>query len=125
MKTIQYSALPAFDKDFKKLKKRFITLDKDFEIMKRSAIEVYHLKNIPTPAVVKMEGFCSDKYDSMKVRKFSCMALKGRGSASGIRVIYVFETESCKATFVEIYFKGDKENEDKERLKVFLDGFNS
>ena len=120
MTTIQYSNLSVFDKDFKKLKKKFNTLDKDFEIMKRSVIEVYHLKNIQTPAVVKMEGFCSDKYDSIKVRKFSCMALKGRGAASGIRVIYVFEAESCKVTFVEIYFKGDKENEDKERLKMFL-----
>ncbi|MCL1971386.1 MAG: hypothetical protein FWG57_00125 [Endomicrobia bacterium] len=123
--TIQYNTLPVFDKDFKKLKKKYNTLDKDFEIMKRSVIEVYHLKNIPTPAVVKIEGFCSDKYDSMKVRKFSCMAMKGKGSASGIRVIYVFEEGSYKVTFVEIYYKGNKENEDRERLREFLSSFDS
>ena len=125
MKTIQYNTLPVFDKDFKKLKKKYNSLDEDFENMKLDVLEVYHLKNIPTPAVVKIEGFCSDKYDSMKVRKFSCMAMKGKGSASGIRVIYVFEEENCKVTFVEIYYKGDKENEDRERLKAFLSSFDS
>ena len=120
MKTIQYNTLPVFDKDFKKLKKKYNSLDEDFENMKLDVLEVYHLKNIPTPAVVKIEGFCSDKYDSMKVRKFSCMAMKGKGSASGIRVIYVFEEDGCKVTFVEMYYKGDKENEDRERPKAFL-----
>jgi hypothetical protein len=117
---IRYNALPAFDKDFKKLHKRFSTLDRDFEIMKRGVIEVCHLQNIKTPAAVKIEGFCCERYLSMKVRKFSCMALKGRGSASGLRVVYVFEPENYNVTFIEIYFKSDKENEDKDRLKAFL-----
>jgi mRNA-degrading endonuclease RelE of RelBE toxin-antitoxin system len=118
---IQYNTLSSFDKDFKKLHKKFKTLDEDFAIMKKNVIEVYHLKNIQTNAVVKIEGFCSESYNSMKVRKFTSMSLKGRGAASGLRVIYVFENCTCKVTFIEIYFKQDKENEDRDRLKNFID----
>ena len=40
------------------------------------------------------------------------MTLKGRGAASGIRVIFVWEESKRQVTFIEMYFKGDKENED-------------
>ena len=54
------------------------------------------------------------------MRKFSCQSLKGRGSASGIRVIFIWEEETRKITFIEIYFKADQANENKERLQKFI-----
>lgn len=69
---------------------------------------------------VKMEGFGGKNVQSYKVRKFACKALKGRGSNSGLRVIYVYQPELNKITFIEIYFKSDQENKNKERLKIFL-----
>ena len=48
------------------------------------------------------------------------MALKGRGAASGIRVIFVWEEELRKITFIEMYFKADQENEDRVRLTKFI-----
>lgn len=34
-KTINYSSIPEFEKDFKKLEKRYRTLSEDFENMKK------------------------------------------------------------------------------------------
>lgn len=113
--------IPEFDKDFKKLLKRFKTLETDFETMKKYSIETFYDKGIPTKAFVPIEGMCGEDFISNKVRKFSCLSLKGRGSASGIRVIFVWEEDIRNVTFVEIYFKGDKKNEDRERLQRFID----
>ena len=120
MPPINYCSTPEFDKDFKRLLKRFRTLKEDFEIMKKAAIETYHLLNIQTQSIVTIQNFCGQNYLSMKVRKMACKSLKGKGVQSGLRVIYVYEPQKEKITFVEIYYKQDQENEDKERLKKLL-----
>jgi mRNA-degrading endonuclease RelE of RelBE toxin-antitoxin system len=117
---ISYETIPEFNKDFKSLLKRFKSLEKDFENMKKYTLEIYYEKGQPTTAFVPIDGFCSENYTSNKVRKFSCMTLKGRGAASGIRVIFVWEENKRKVTFIEMYFKGDKENENRERLSNFV-----
>jgi hypothetical protein len=55
-----------------------------------------------------------------KVRKFRCQSLKGRGSNSGLRVIYAFDPAVDSITFIEIYFKGKQENEDRERILRYM-----
>ena len=121
---INYTTISEFDKDFKRLGKRFKTLNKDFELMQRMLLEPHYISGQPTPqkALVDIEGFCSEKYKSKKVRKFACASLKGKGGNSGIRVIFVYEKheDTHNITFIEIYFKGDKANEDRERLADFL-----
>jgi len=49
-------------------------------------------------------------------RKFACRALKGKGAHSGIRVIYAGFEEKNRIELIEIFYKGDKENEDRERI---------
>ena len=121
---INYSKIPEFERDFKRLGKRFKTLDKDFELMKKMLLEPHFISGVPVPskALVDIEGFCSEDYKSKKVRRFTCASLKGKGGNSGIRVIFVYEKteDTHKITFVEIYFKGDQENENRERLTKFL-----
>jgi len=38
---------------------------------------------------------------------------------SGIRIIYAYFEKEDAIEFIEIYFKGDKENEDKKRIKKY------
>jgi hypothetical protein len=38
---------------------------------------------------------------------------------SGIRIIYAYYENEDVIEFIEIYFKGDKENEDKNRIIKF------
>jgi len=117
---IEYNAIDLFQKDLKRLLKKYITLEEDLEIAKRDAIELYHLKCIDNQSIFPIQGFCSKEIKICKIKKFACKALKGRGSKSGIRVIYAFYCESCKVEFIEIYFKGEKENENHERIKEYL-----
>lgn len=119
---INYFLISEFEKDFKKLLKKFRTLEKDFEIMKKSLLEPYFCQGIPfsTKAIIDIEGFCNENYLSKKVRKVACASLKNKGGFSGLRVIFVYEKLEKKITFVEIYFKGEKENEDRTRLQSFI-----
>jgi len=68
--------------------------------------------------VVEIPGVCKG-FHIYKVLKFACKSLKGRGVNSGIRFTYEYVAEESKAVFIEIYFKGDKENEDRERIKRY------
>jgi len=119
---IHYNETPAFQKDFKKLLKKFKSLEEDFELVKIAAIELYHLKKINNFSVFPIEGVCSEDLQICKIKKFACQALKSRGAKSGIRVIYAFHCQQHKVEFIEIYFKGDKENEARERIKEYLRG---
>jgi hypothetical protein len=48
--------------------------------------------------------------------KIACKALKGRGVNSGLRLIYAYFPDEQKITFIELYHKNDKENEDRIRI---------
>lgn len=120
---IEYNAIDIFQKDLKKLLKKYRTLEEDLETAKRDAIELYHLKKIDNQSIFPIQGFCTEEIQICKIKKFACKALKGKGAKSGIRVIYAFCCQSCKVDFIEIYFKGEKQNEDRERIRAYLKNF--
>lgn len=120
---IKYNATDLFQKDLKKLLKKFRTLEEDLETAKRNAIELYHLKHVNNQSVFPIQGFCTETIQICKIKKFACKALKGRGSKSGIRIIYAFHCQSCKVEFIEIYFKGEQKNENRERIKKYLKNY--
>ena len=120
---INYGETPEFQKDFKKLLKKFKSLEDDLELVKIAAIELFHIQKVNNLSVFPIQGFCTTEIQICKIKKFACKSLKGRGSKSGIRVIYAFHCQNCKVEFIEIYFKGEKENEDRERIKDYLKNF--
>jgi len=48
--------------------------------------------------------------------RFFCRYLKG----SSLRIIYAYLERRGKIEFIELYYKGDKENENHERIKDYL-----
>jgi hypothetical protein len=52
----------------------------------------------------------------IKIKKIACKALKGKGVNSGLRLIYAYFPDKQRITFVELYHKNDKENEDRKRI---------
>lgn len=120
MNPITYKNTSGFDKDLKRLLKKFRTLEDDIEIAKTNTIELFHLKNIDNNSVEPIPNFCSDELKICKIKKFACKALKGRGVQSGIRVIYAYCVSTNTVDFIEMYFKGESENENKERIKEYL-----
>ena len=115
-KPLTYSETEQFQKEFKKLNKRFKTLKEDLEIAKPSAIKLFHDLNIDNRSVFELAGYSPSSFKLYKLKKFACKSLKGKGINSGIRVIYAFYETEAKVEFIEIYYKGDKELEDKQRL---------
>ena len=125
---IKYQTTREFGNDFKRLLKKFRSLEKDLELAKIATIEPYHigilidglLEKRDTNAIFPIQQFCTDEILICKLKKFACKALKGRGVRSGIRIIYAFHTQTLMVKFIEIYFKGESENEDKNRIKAYL-----
>lgn len=118
--TISYRETQEFKKDLKKLLKKYRSLKEDLKLVKIAVIELFHIQKINNLSVFPIPGFCTEEVQICKIKKFACKALKGRGSKSGIRVIYAFHAQTLRVDFIEIYFKGDRENEDRERIKRYL-----
>jgi len=117
----EITSLPEFDRDFKKLLKKFKTLEGDFENFMNTQLNLYHKLRIDNKGIFPISDLGINIPQIYKAKKFACRSLKSRGVASGIRVIYAYFEDQDKIEFIEIYFKGDKENEDRERiLKYYL-----
>jgi len=108
--------LAEFEKDFKKLSKKFRTLDDDLNAFIANQLNLTHKKNIDNKGVVRISDLGIDHPKIYKARKFACKALKGKGAASGIRIIYAYYEQDDIIEFIEIYYKGVKDNEDRERI---------
>lgn len=117
---MKYEETQEFSRDFKKLK-RFSSLREDLEINKRYRIELFHDQKIDSKSIFEINGVGnSEELQFFKVKKFQCKSLKGRGAKSGIRVIYAFFPKENFVIFLQIYFKGKQDNEDRRRIEKFI-----
>jgi hypothetical protein len=106
-----------FKRDLKKLQKRYRTLKEDLAIFIKSQVCLFHKQKVDNKGIVRIPGLGIDSPPIYKARKFACRALKGTGSRSGIRVTYAYFEEEDRIELIEMYYKGDKENEDRERIR--------
>lgn len=106
-----FSQLPEFEKELKKLSKKYPTLVYDVEDIKPI------LESNPTGIGKNFTIIAtSEKTKIVKVR-LHCESLRART----VRIIYAYHKEEIKFMYIEIYYKGDKENEDRERVKEYLE----
>ena len=112
----EISRLPEFEKDIRRLLKRFKTLEDDLKIFIEKELNLYHKLKIDNKGIFQISGLQTGSHKIYKAKKFACRSLKGKGVQSGIRVIYAYLEEKDKVELIEIYYKGEKENEDKERI---------
>lgn len=113
---------PEFEKDVKKLPKRFETLKDDLKTFIEKEMFLYHKLKIDNKGVFQITDLKIENPKIYKAKKFACRSLKGKGAQSGIRIIYAYFEEKDKVELIEIYYKGDKENEDKERIVRYCKG---
>ncbi len=105
-----FSQLPEFEKEFTKLSKRYRSLAEDIKLF-----ESFITKN-PTGLGKNFTIIhCADNVKIVKARMM-CKSLKDRS----IRVIYCSNNDMVTFVHIEIYFKGDKENEDRKRIAEYL-----
>jgi len=114
--------IPEFKKDFKKLAKRFPTLKEDLRVFIERQLKISHKLKIDNKGVFQIPGLGINYPKIYKAKKFACKSLKGKGVFSGIRVIYAYYEKEDVIEFIEIYYKGDKENEDRERILRYYAG---
>ena len=108
-----------FTRDIKRLTKRFPSLLDDIETFIDVELKLFHRLGQGNTGIVRISDTGQNAIGFYKARKFACKSLKGTGSRSGIRVIYSYQENPESATLIEAYFKGDKPNEDRARLKAF------
>lgn len=106
-----FLALPEFEKELKKFAKKYPTLPSDVEDIKPVLLEC------PTGigknfTIIKIEGDTT----IVKVR-IHCESLRSRA----FRLIYAHHKNKIEFMFIEVYFKGKKENEDHGRIRQYLE----
>lgn len=109
---IKFDELQEFNKDLKQLLKKYRTLNDDLEVVKQD-LRDEPKENPPFSFRIDNLGL---ETCVIKVKKIACKSLKGRGVNSGLRLIYAYFTSEQRITFVELYHKNEKEQEDRERI---------
>jgi mRNA-degrading endonuclease RelE of RelBE toxin-antitoxin system len=110
---MNFNELPEFSKEFKRFSKKYRSLFEDLEEFKR-IIAVSPTGNSKHFNIITRNERCA----IIKARLF-CRFLKG----SSLRIIYAFYCADQKVDFIEIYFKGDEENENRDRIREYLKNY--
>lgn len=114
---MNFNELSEFRKECKRLGKKYKSLLNDIRGFKN---DLQNFKDVisVTPLGNSKHFNIVTQTESAKIIKarFFCRYLKG----SSLRVIYSYIGEKERIDFIELYFKGDKENEDRERMKKYL-----
>lgn len=109
---MNFERLDEFEKDLKKLLKRYRTLESDLEVVKK-VLTAEPGERPPFSFCIEGLGIRSCV---IKVKKIACKALKGRGANSGLRLIYAHFEEEKRIVMIELYHKNDKELENRDRI---------
>ena len=105
-----FSRLPEFEKEFKRLSKKYRTLEDDLEKFKKV------LQSFPTGTGRNFTIVHSGKNLKVVKARMACQALRERS----LRVIYAYFEQEQKIEFIEVYYKGNKENEDRSRMTQYV-----
>ena len=109
---IRIETLSEYDKDLKRLLKKYRTLVKDLEDVK--AVLGARPDEHP-PFSFRIEGLGITTC-VIKIKKIASDSFKGRGRNSGFRLIYAWFEKEKRIVFVELYHKIEKEIEDRRRI---------
>lgn len=107
-----FEELPDFQKEKKRLLKRFRSIDDDIQTIKQ-VLNIRPEESPPFSVLIDGLGLTTPV---IKVKKFACKSLKGKGVKSGIRLIYAYIPDEEKIIFIELYYKNDKDCEDRQRI---------
>jgi hypothetical protein len=107
---MNFDVTSEFSRDFKRLSKRYKSLPCDLLEFKK-IISMF-------PAGTGRNFVVLISKDNVKIIKarFFCRYLKG----SSLRIIYAYCENKHRIDFIQLYFKGYKESEDRRRIKSYL-----
>ena len=112
---MNFEELSEFQKELKQLRKKYKSLPVDLQQF-RAVVSIIPLGNSKHFNIITQ----TEDLSIVKARLF-CRYLKG----SSLRIIYAYIKQAQRIDFIELYFKGDKENEDRSKIKKYLDSHES
>jgi hypothetical protein len=104
-----FDELAEFQKELKQLGKKYKSLTDDLRVF-RDVVSAVPLGNSKHFNIITQ----TDILYIIKARLF-CKYLKG----SSLRIVYSYFEQKQRIEFIEVYFKGEKKNEDSERIKAY------
>jgi hypothetical protein len=107
-----FDELVEFGRDKKRLAKRYRSIDDDLRIV-RQVLTVFPNERPPFSFQIGNLGIDTCV---IKVKKIACRSIPGKGVNTGFRLVYAHFKEDCRITFIELYHKNDKDNEDRQRI---------
>ena len=111
-----FQNLDAFQKDLKKLSKKYPTLVTDLEVVKK--VLRIHPEAKP-PFSFQLQGL-SISTPIIKIKKMASRSFKGRGVQSGFRLVYAHYPEENRIVFIELFHKTKQLNEDRQRILLYF-----
>ena len=108
---MEYAELPEFSHELKQLSKKYLSLSDDVNELKRTIAKL-SIRNGGKHwnCLHRDERVCIYKI------RLACRYLR----ATTMRVVYAHLADVEKIVFIELYYKSEKENEDRKRLKNYL-----
>ncbi len=106
-----FNQLPEFEKEFLRLSQKYRSLPEDLEKLKRL------IESRPTGSGKNFTIIHSGPEIKIIKNRLTCKSLRNRS----IRLIYAYHEKILTFIYIEIYFKGDKANEDRTRIKDYLE----
>lgn len=107
---MNFDELSEFQNEFRRLGKKYKSLPDDLQEF-CNVVSAIPLGNTKHFNVITQTDVCY----IVKARLF-CRYLKG----SSLRIVYAYFEKEKRIEFIELYFKGDKQNEDRDRIKAYL-----
>ncbi|MBU1091479.1 hypothetical protein KKA27_01285 [Patescibacteria group bacterium] len=107
----RFKRLPEFEKDLKRLLKKYRSLQDDLSVFEQ-VIEIAPTGIGKNFTIIHY----SEEIQVVKAR-LACKSLQDRS----MRIIYAYHKNIVTFMHIELYFKGDKENEDRDRLAKYLE----
>jgi hypothetical protein len=105
-----FNQLPEFEEEFSRLSKKFTSLVEDL-VKFEKLVNANHTGSGKNFTIIHN----SQKCKIVKAR-LACKSLRNRS----MRIIYAYHNDTITFVYIEIYFKGEKENENKERIKKYI-----
>ncbi len=105
-----FNQTTAFQKDLKKLLKKYPSLNSDLTDLEEILV-IFPTGNGKNFTIIHH----SEKVKLVKTR-LTCKSLRDKS----MRVIYAYHNDTVTFVYLEIYFKGDKENEDSGRIDEYI-----
>lgn len=112
---MNFDERPEFQKELKQLGKKYKSLPEDLREFCK-VVSAEPLGNSKHFHTIRNIGAQTGPLFIVKARLF-CRYLKG----ASLRIVYCYFEQEQRIEFIELYYKGDKENENRRRIDNYLE----